>query len=115
LAFPCGHNLTDRKYGIYFFIEDTAGHSDHGGRKIALNLIGLIGLIGRTFSGRDDCHEFSSFGGIVKMVTLVVGFVGMVLVPALILSLILTRLNKTSTELPLHEDNLKFRISSGTK
>jgi hypothetical protein len=49
------------------------------------------------------------------MVTLVIGFVGMVLVPALILSLIITRFKKTSSEPHLHEDNLRFRISSGTK
>ena len=49
------------------------------------------------------------------MVTLVIGFVGMVLVPALILSLIITRFKKTSPEPHLHEDNLRFRISSGTK
>lgn len=49
------------------------------------------------------------------MVTLVIGFVGMVLVPALILSLIITRVNKNSSEAHLHEDNLRFRISSGTK
>jgi len=49
------------------------------------------------------------------MLTLLVGFVGMVLIPALILSLILTRLKKVPTEFPLQEDNLRFRISSDIK
>jgi hypothetical protein len=60
-------------------------------------------------------NDYSNLGGIDKMVTLVIGFVGMVLVPALILSLIITRVNKNSSEAHLHEDNLRFRISSGTK
>ena len=57
-------------------------------------------------------YDYSNLGGIDKMVTLVIGFVGMVLVPALILSLIITRFKKTSSDVHLHEDNLRFRISS---
>jgi hypothetical protein len=49
------------------------------------------------------------------MMTLLVGFVGMVLIPALILSLIMTWLNKSPAEFPLQEDNLRFKISSDTK
>ena len=49
------------------------------------------------------------------MLTLVAGFVGMVLVPALILSLILTRLKKNPMDLPLQEDDLRFRMSSEIK
>ena len=49
------------------------------------------------------------------MLTLLIGFVGMVLVPALILSLILTRLKKAPIEFPIQEDNLRFRMSSDIK
>ncbi len=49
------------------------------------------------------------------MLTLLVGFVGMVLIPALILSLILNRLKKAPMEFPLQEDNLRFKISSDIK
>ena len=49
------------------------------------------------------------------MLTLVVGFVGMVLLPALILSLVMNRLNKAPSEFHLQENNLRFRISSDAK
>lgn len=49
------------------------------------------------------------------MLTLVLGFVGMVLLPALILSLVMPRLNKAPSEFPLQEDDLRFRISSDVK
>ena len=49
------------------------------------------------------------------MFTLLAGFVGMVLIPALILSLVMTRLNKTPAEFPLQEDNMPFTISSDTE
>jgi len=49
------------------------------------------------------------------MLTLLVGFIGMVLIPALILSLIMARLNKSPVEFPLQEDNLRFKISTDSK
>jgi len=49
------------------------------------------------------------------MLTLLVGFVGMVLAPALILSIILTRLKKNPMDLALHEENLRFKISPDIK
>ena len=49
------------------------------------------------------------------MLTLVVGFLGMVLLPALILSLVMARFNKAPSELPFQEDDLRFRISSDAK
>ena len=49
------------------------------------------------------------------MLTLVVGFIGMVLFPALILSLFMARFNRAPSEFPLQEDDLRFRISSDAK
>jgi hypothetical protein len=46
------------------------------------------------------------------MLTLVFGFVGMVLLPALILSLIMNRFTKAASEITLQEENLRFKISS---
>ena len=54
-------------------------------------------------------------GGKNNMLTLLVGFVGMVFVPALILSLVLTRLKKKTVEFLPQEDNLPFRMSSDIK
>ncbi len=49
------------------------------------------------------------------MIILIIGFVGMVLLPALVLSLVMGRLNKAPSEYHLQEDNLRFRISSDVK
>jgi hypothetical protein len=46
------------------------------------------------------------------MLTLLLGFVGLVLLPALILSLIMSRLSKDPVEFPLQEDNLRFKITT---
>jgi hypothetical protein len=64
-----------------------------------------------------SCYQkkVPTFGGITNMLTFLVGFVGMVLIPALILSLIMTRLIKSPVEFPPQEDNLRFKISSDTK
>ena len=54
------------------------------------------------------------------MLTLIVGFVGIVLMPALILSLIMgriqrARIQKSPVDLYLHEDSLKFKMSPHVK
>lgn len=49
------------------------------------------------------------------MLTLLVGFVGMILIPALILSLILGRVSRAPAEFPVGEDNLRFKLSSSSK
>ena len=46
------------------------------------------------------------------MLTLLLGFVGIVLLPALILALIMSRLSKEPVEFPLQEDNLPFKITT---
>lgn len=49
------------------------------------------------------------------MLTLLGGFIGMVLLPALILSLVLTRLNKAPVEFPFRDENMRFKISPDVK
>lgn len=49
------------------------------------------------------------------MLTLLIGFVGMVLLPALILSLVLNRLNKIPAEFPLRDESRRFTISPDVK
>jgi hypothetical protein len=46
------------------------------------------------------------------MLTLLFGFVGIVLLPALILSLIMSRFSKDPVEFPVQEDNLRFKITT---
>lgn len=46
------------------------------------------------------------------MLTLLLGFIGIVLLPALLLSLIMSRLGKDPTEFPFQEDNTRFKISA---
>ena len=46
------------------------------------------------------------------MLTLLLGFIGIVLVPALLLSLIMSRLSKDQTEFPFQEDQTRFRITA---
>ena len=60
-------------------------------------------------------NDVFALGGSYKMLTLVVGFIGMVLLPALILSLVMARFNRAPSEFPLQEDDLRFRISSDAK
>lgn len=45
------------------------------------------------------------------MITLLLGFIGLVLVPALVLSMILTRLVKEPAESPVRENHCRFTIS----
>ncbi|MGD9365290.1 MAG: hypothetical protein PVH87_06305 [Desulfobacteraceae bacterium] len=49
------------------------------------------------------------------MASLLLGFVGMVLIPALILSLIMGKLHKSPTDYGFQEESLRFTISSDTK
>lgn len=49
------------------------------------------------------------------MTTLIIGFIGLVLLPAAVLSIVLGRLNKTPSDMFLNDDQLKFTISSDTK
>ncbi len=49
------------------------------------------------------------------MASLLIGFVSMVLVPALILSLIMGKFIKSSSDYVFRDDNFKFTISSDTK
>jgi hypothetical protein len=46
------------------------------------------------------------------MLTLLFGFIGIVLLPALLLSLIMSRLSKDQTEFPFQEDHTRFRITA---
>lgn len=46
------------------------------------------------------------------MFTLLFGFIGIVLFPALILSLIMSRLSRDQFEFPFQEDNTRFKISA---
>lgn len=46
------------------------------------------------------------------MLTLFLGFIGIVLFPALILSLIMSRLSKDQTEFPFQEDAPRFKITA---
>lgn len=46
------------------------------------------------------------------MLILLLGFIGIVLLPALILSMIMSRLGKNQTELPFREDNTRFKITA---
>jgi hypothetical protein len=46
------------------------------------------------------------------MITLLLGFIGIVLLPALILSLIMTRLSKDQKDFSFQEDNLRFKITT---
>lgn len=45
------------------------------------------------------------------MLTLLLGFIGIVLLPALILSLIMTRFSNKQKDFPVQEDNLRFKIT----
>lgn len=47
------------------------------------------------------------------MLTLLLGFIGIVLLPALILSLIMTRFCNNQKDFPFQEDNLRFKITTG--
>lgn len=49
------------------------------------------------------------------MASLLFGFVGMVLFPALILSLILGKFINAKSEYEFREDNMRFTISSDSK
>jgi len=49
------------------------------------------------------------------MASLLIGFVAMVLVPALVLSMIMTKLNKSPVDYSFRDDNLKFTISTDAK
>lgn len=49
------------------------------------------------------------------MASLLFGFVGMVLIPALILSLIIGKVINTKSAYDFREDGLKFTISSESK
>lgn len=49
------------------------------------------------------------------MASLLFGFVGMVLIPALILSLIMGKLQKSPSDYGFQEESLKFTISSDPK
>ena len=49
------------------------------------------------------------------MTTLIIGFVGLVLMPAVLLAFILGRLNKKPADMCLNDDQLKFTISSDVK
>lgn len=51
----------------------------------------------------------------IIMASLLFGFVGMVLLPALILSLILGKFINTKSEHDFREDSMKFTISSDSK
>jgi hypothetical protein len=51
----------------------------------------------------------------INMASLLFGFVGMVLFPALILSLIIGKVINTKSEYDFREDSLKFTISSDSK
>ena len=46
------------------------------------------------------------------MLTLLLGFIGIVLLPALVLSLIMSRLGKNQMDFPFPEDNTRFKISA---
>lgn len=46
------------------------------------------------------------------MFTLLLGFIGIVLLPALLLSLIMSRFSKDRTEFPFQEDHTRFRITA---
>jgi len=46
------------------------------------------------------------------MLTLLLGFIGIVLIPALVLSMIMSRLGKDRTEFPFQEDNTRFKITA---
>ena len=49
------------------------------------------------------------------MTTLIIGFIGLVLLPAAVLSIVLGRLNKAPSDMILNDDQLKFTISSDAK
>lgn len=49
------------------------------------------------------------------MTTLIIGFVGLVLIPAAVLSLVLGRFNKMPSDIRHNEDQLKFTISPDVK
>ncbi len=46
------------------------------------------------------------------MTTLLIGFLGLVLAPALVLAFILGRVRKTPSDICLSEDRLEFTLSS---
>jgi hypothetical protein len=46
------------------------------------------------------------------MLTLLLGFIGIVLLPALILSLIMSRFCNYQKDFPFQEDNLRFKITT---
>jgi hypothetical protein len=45
------------------------------------------------------------------MLTLLLGFIGIVLLPALVLSMIMSRLGKNQPDFPFQEDNRRFKIT----
>jgi len=46
------------------------------------------------------------------MLTLLLGFIGIVLLPALVLSMIMSRLSRNQTDFPFQEDNTRFKITA---
>ena len=46
------------------------------------------------------------------MLTLLLGFIGIVLLPALVLSVIMSRLSRNQTDFPFQEDNTRFKITA---
>ena len=49
------------------------------------------------------------------MLTLLLGFIGIVLLPALVLSVIMSRLSRNQTDFPFQEDNRRFKITADTQ
>jgi hypothetical protein len=49
------------------------------------------------------------------MLTLLFGFIGIVLLPALILSLIMSRLSKDQTDYSFQEDHTRFKITADSQ
>jgi hypothetical protein len=47
------------------------------------------------------------------MLTLLFGFIGIVLLPALVLSLVMSRLSKDKLDFPFQEENVRFKITAG--
>ena len=46
------------------------------------------------------------------MLTLLLGFIGIVLLPALVLSMIMSRLGRNQADFPFQEDNRRFKITA---
>ncbi len=49
------------------------------------------------------------------MTSLLIGFIGMVLVPALVMSIVMSRWAKPQSDRGFQEENMRFTISSDTQ